>query len=200
MNIFCSLTKRRPTKDPTYRQKFTECLQPALTFSFQIRLKTKRIYIYIYTHNEGITLFFLSLESRSQRARQGVVEQDRSPRTRTTECARIYLSLYVTGMLSTVDYRGLPPRHDFPDQIQSHQTVQRYLVGPGPTGGLSVPDHDNNDKLVRSRVNLIEPMIKSTTVETLPRSSLPFDTSFLFFFNRYRELDRSLDLSKIFRC
>lgn len=102
MNIFCSLTKRRPTKDPTYRQKFTECLQPALTFSFQIRLKTKRIYIYIYTHNEGITLFFLSLESRSQRARQGVVEQDRSPRTRTTECARIYLSLYVTGMLSTL--------------------------------------------------------------------------------------------------
>lgn len=72
--------------------------------------------------------------------------------------------------------------------------------GARPNGGLSVPDHDNNDKLVRSRVNLIEPMIKSTTVETLPRSSLPFDTSFLFFFNRYRELDRSLDLSKIFRC
>lgn len=70
--------------------------------------------------------------------------------------------------------------------------------GARPNGGLSVPDHDNNDKLVRSRVNLIEPMIKSTTVETLPRSSLPFDTSFLFFFFQYRELDRSRIYRKSF--
>lgn len=136
MNIFCSLTKRRPTKDPTYRQKFTECLQPALTFSFQIRLKTKRIYIYTQRRYNSILPFSgkSELEGQTRRGGAGPIASNQNDRM----CSYIPLTVCDWHALN-VDYRGLPPRHDFPDQVQSHQTVQRYLVGPGPTGACPFP-------------------------------------------------------------